>query len=99
MDIFRKTEKYPRDSDRATNMMEKVIKCITLDNQLISVVEDQSFLHHLEFLNPWYVLPSLHYITFIPLSSYGVLYVRYFCGSHTAEHVKPTFQEMLNAMK
>ena len=56
----------------AKNVTEKVIRLIALDNQLISVVEDQGFLHHLEFLNPWYALPSLHYITLTPLSSYNV---------------------------
>ena len=45
-----------------TNITERVIKLIALDNQLISVVEDQGFLRHLEFLNPRYALPSLHYI-------------------------------------
>ena len=37
----------------AKNITEKVIKLIALDNQLISVVEDQAFLHHLKFLNPF----------------------------------------------
>ena len=46
----------------STNVTERVIKLISLENQLISVVEDQGFLHHLEFLNPRYALPSLHYI-------------------------------------
>ena len=46
----------------AKNITEKVTKLIALDNQLISVVQDQGFLRHLEFLNPWYALPSLHYI-------------------------------------
>ena len=55
-----------------TNITEKVIELIALDNQLISVVEDQGFLRHLEFLNPWYALSSLHYVTFLPLSSYNV---------------------------
>ena len=41
------------------NITEKVINLIALDNQLISMVEDFfGFLHHLEFLNPWYALPS-----------------------------------------
>ena len=31
----------------ATNTTEKVINLIALDNQLISVVEDQGFLRHL----------------------------------------------------
>ena len=56
----------------ATNITERVIKLITLDNQLISMVEDQGFLCHLEFLNPRCALPSLHYITLTPLSSYNV---------------------------
>ena len=55
----------------ATNITEKVIKWIALENQLISVVEDQGFICHLEFFNPWYALPSLHYITLTPLSSYN----------------------------
>ena len=46
----------------AKNITEGVIKLIALDNQLISVVEDQGFLCHLEFLNPQYALPFLHYI-------------------------------------
>ena len=56
----------------AKNITEKVTKLIALDNQLISVVQDQGFLRHLEFLNPWYALPSQHYITLNPLSSYNV---------------------------
>ena len=36
-------------------------------------LEDQGFLRHLEFLNPRYALPSRHYITFLPLSSYNKL--------------------------
>ena len=49
-------------SDMSTNVTERVIKLISLEYQLISVVEDQGFLCHLEFLNPRYALPSLHYI-------------------------------------
>ena len=37
-----------------------------------SLWSDQGFLHHLEFLNPRYALPSQHYITLTPLSSYNV---------------------------
>ena len=37
-----------------------------------SLWSDQGFLHHLEFLNPRYALPSQHYITLTPLSSYFV---------------------------
>ena len=43
----------------AKMITEKVIKWITLDNQLISVVEDQGFLRHLEILNPWYFFKHL----------------------------------------
>ena len=39
---------------------EKVTELISLDNQLISVVEDQGFLRHLEFLNPRYAPSSRH---------------------------------------
>ena len=53
------------DSDMAKNITEKVIELITLQNQLISVVEYQGFLRHLEFLNPRYTLRSRHYITLI----------------------------------
>ena len=45
-------EKYPRDSNMATNVTESMIKIITLDNQIMSLVEDQGFLHHL----------AIHYI-------------------------------------
>ena len=34
-------------SDMSTNITEMVIRLIALENQLISVVEDQGFLHHL----------------------------------------------------
>ena len=41
----------------------EVIKSIALDNQLISLVEDQGFLHYLEFLNPRHpTISALHYI-------------------------------------
>ena len=56
----------------AKNITERVIRLIAQDNQLISVVEDQGFLRHLEFLNPQHALPSQDYITFLPLSSYKV---------------------------
>ena len=46
----------------AKNIRENVIEFIILDNQLTSMVEDQGFLRHLEFLNPRYALASLHYI-------------------------------------
>ena len=69
-DTFKRKEKYPQDSDMAKNITERVIKLITLDNQLISVAEDQGFLHHPEFLNPQYALPSGHYITLTPLLNY-----------------------------
>ena len=34
----------------ATNITERVIKLIALDNQLISVIEDQGFLRHLHYI-------------------------------------------------
>ena len=55
-DTFKKKEKYPRDSGMAQNITEKVTELITLDNQLISMVENGGFLCHLELLNPWYAL-------------------------------------------
>ena len=41
---LKRKEKYPRDSDMAKNISEKATEFTTLDNQLISVVEDQGFL-------------------------------------------------------
>ena len=41
-DAFKR--KYPWDSDMAKNIIEKVIALIALDDQLISMVEDQGFL-------------------------------------------------------
>ena len=61
-DTLKRKEKYPWDSDMAKGITERVIKLITLDNQLISMVEYQGFLWHLDFLKLWYALPSLHYI-------------------------------------
>ena len=68
---------------------------IALDNQLISVVEDQGF------LLPWIpmaylpMISALHYIdpTF-ELQHAGMCK---FHGSHTAEHVKQNIEVMLNA--
>ena len=54
---------YPRDSDMVRNITENVTELIALDNQLISAVDDQGFLRHLEFLNARYALQSQHYIT------------------------------------
>ena len=65
-DTFKSSEKYPPDSDMAKNITEEVIQWIALGNQLISAVEDQGFVGHLEFLNPRYALPSRLYITFLP---------------------------------
>ena len=64
----------------------------------MSMVEDQGFLRLQELVTPQYVLPSLHYITLTPLS-YSVPYMHQFGGSHTAEHVKQTVEEMLNTVK
>ena len=71
-DTLKRKEKYPWDSNMAKNISENITEFIALDNQLISVVEDQGFLCHREFLNPWYALPSRHYITLLPLSSCNV---------------------------
>ena len=49
-DTFKRTEKYPQDMAR--NITEKVTELIALDNQLISVIEDQGHLCHLELLTP-----------------------------------------------
>ena len=43
----------------AKNITEKVIQFIMFTPQLISVIEDQGFLCHLQFWNPWY---AFHYI-------------------------------------
>ena len=67
-------------SDMATNITEKVIEFIALDNQLVYAVQDQGFLPLLEFLNPRCVLPSLHYITLTPLWSHSVPYEHQFVG-------------------
>ena len=40
-------------------------------NKKQTLKEYQGFLCHLEFLNPRYALSSLHYITFLPLSSHS----------------------------
>ena len=53
----------------ARNITEEITELIAVDNQLISMAEDQGFLQHLDFLNPWYALHQ-HYITL--LSSYSV---------------------------
>ena len=76
-DTFKRTENCLRDSDMATSNTERVIKLITLDNQLISVVEDQGFLRHREFLNPRHALPSRHYITF--RSSVNIITAGLYC--------------------
>ena len=57
----------PRPHTRNVTMANLWIK-----NQLTSVVEDQGFLHHLEFLNPRYARPSRHYMTLTPLLSYNM---------------------------
>ena len=49
----------------AKNITERVIRLIAQDNQLISVVEDQGFLRHLEFLNPQYAGMHTSFVGFI----------------------------------
>ena len=53
------------------------------------MVEDQGFLHHPEFLNPWCAVSSQHYITLIPLSSHNV-------PTSFVEPVKQAIEKMLN---
>ena len=62
-EVFKKKEKYPRDSYMAKHITEKIIEFIALDIQPISVVEDKGFRRLLEFLNPRYDLPSRHYLS------------------------------------
>ena len=69
-------------------MTEMIIELIALDNQLISVVEDQGFLCHLEFLNPRYALPSRHYITLTGTFELHCASMRTRLTGLTAEHVK-----------
>ena len=56
----------------AQNITEELIEFIALDNYLISLVDDQGFLCHLELMNPRHALPSLHYITLTQLLSYNM---------------------------
>ena len=58
------------------------------------MVEDQCFLHHLEFLNPWCALPSRHYITLTQLSSYNAGIRTSFVG--LIQHEKQEFEGVVN---
>ena len=78
------------------NITEKLTEFIALDNQLISVVEDQGFLRHLEFLNAQCAQPSQHYITFLPLSSYNVSLCALDSWVSYSRASKQATEEMLN---
>ena len=82
----------------AKNITKRVTEWIALDNQLISVVEDQ-FSSHLELWIPgmsYHLGFTSHWLHFKVTLCW---YAHWFGGSHTAEHVKQETEEMLNAVK
>ena len=72
----------------ATNLTERVTELISLDNQLISVVEDKVYSSPGVFESQ--VCPAIFALHHIDSTLELVSYVHQFGGSHTAEHVKQT---------
>jgi len=62
-ETFKRREKFPRDSDKAKKITERIVEFIALDDQPIAVVENTGFRRLLELLEPRYALPSRHYIS------------------------------------
>lgn len=53
-----KQKKYNRDHIRAKGIIQKLMECIALDNQLFSFVEDAGFRRFLDYVEPRYMVPS-----------------------------------------
>lgn len=60
---FQRQDKFPKDSQKATKITDKIVEFIVLDDQPLSVVENVGFHRLTEHLEPRYCLPGRKYIS------------------------------------
>lgn len=58
-----KKQKYKKDHPGAKGISQKIMKCIALDNQPFSIVQDAGFTKPVEYLEPRFAMPSRKYFT------------------------------------
>ncbi|KAF3850520.1 hypothetical protein F7725_012292, partial [Dissostichus mawsoni] len=69
-DTFKRQEPYSRDSKKSKEITAKVMEFIGLDQQPLSVVEDDGFRRLITTLDPRYILPGRKYFTDVCLPHY-----------------------------
>lgn len=60
---FKQREKFSKDSQRAIKIIDKIVEFIVMDDQPLSVVENEGFHCLIEHLGPRYSLPGRKYIS------------------------------------
>ncbi|XP_072569011.1 zinc finger BED domain-containing protein 4-like [Paramormyrops kingsleyae] len=80
---LQRREKYPANSVKATKITEKIMECIVLDGEPLSLVERTGFRRLIEFLESRYTIPSRKYFTETALPE---LYKR--VRDHIAKQIK-----------
>lgn len=63
LESFKKQSKLPADNVKAKGITEKLLNFIVLDDQPLSVVENEGFRSLIEHLQPRYSLPSRRYLS------------------------------------
>ncbi len=66
-DILKKHELYTPDSKKAKDITAKIMECICIDHQPLSVTEDIGFKRLIAHLEPLYKLPRRKYFTDVAL--------------------------------
>ncbi len=66
-DILKKHELYTPDSKKAKDITTKIMECICIDHQPLSVTEDIGFKRLIAHLEPLYKLPRRKYFTDVAL--------------------------------
>lgn len=61
------SRKFDKDSAKAKGITKKVMEMIALDDQPISMIEDQGFRQLIEFIEPRYTLPSRRHFADVSL--------------------------------
>ncbi len=74
-DILKKHELYTPDSKKAKDITAKILECICIDHQPLSVTEDIGFKRLIAHLEPRYKLPQRKYFTDVALPElYQIVY-------------------------
>ncbi|CAI5678562.1 zinc finger BED domain-containing protein 4-like [Oreochromis niloticus] len=63
LENIQRREKFPPESNRAKLITEKIVEFVVLDDQPLSVVENDGFRRLIEHLEPRYMLPNRHFIS------------------------------------